>query len=353
MRIRAARSAAALRRKKATGPDSAITFPTGVVSPAWRSLRRVPDSVMRVPPQEPDCSLWTLQLSMRLPRDACLPAQISALAPACRKGQKDYRGVNTSTNCRGVVRVMKGFSRGERRALTLAYRGVNTTQNCLGVVHVACLDPGPERSIEQCPPIERVAAHSLGPEPLRASARSAASVPRPSPHWVARRSRNHDARAGLNPPVDTDTVTPPSRCTAGRMKDEWARSSALFTQTPDSVGVGEDCSVDVGNARGGHHQPEAGRVPGPVGPALHRLQRGDKVLHLVAERGATTVTSAPQESRPPAFRAATRPPPTTNTAPTDVQRDREELCGRPPGLSHGAGEARPCPLRSSRTCARR
>ena len=54
----------------------------------------------------------------------------------------------------------------------------------------------------------------------------------PSPHSSARRVRSHEASAGLSPPVDTETVTAPSRCTAGRMNEEWAMSSALLAQTP-------------------------------------------------------------------------------------------------------------------------
>ena len=55
------------------------------------------------------------------------------------------------------------------------------------------------------------------------------------------------ASAGLSPPVDTDTVTAPSRWTAGRMKEECARSSALLTQMPARLGVVVDGAVDVGD----------------------------------------------------------------------------------------------------------
>ena len=48
----------------------------------------------------------------------------------------------------------------------------------------------------------------------------------------ASRARSHEARAGLVPPVETATVTGPSRCTDGRMNEQCATSSALFTHTP-------------------------------------------------------------------------------------------------------------------------
>ena len=84
---------------------------------------------------------------------------------------------------------------------------------------------------------------------VRASSSSEARVPRPGPRATPARRRNQPARAGLAPPVDTATVTGPSRWTEGRMKVQWSASSALLTQTPARLGVAGHRAVHLGAGR--------------------------------------------------------------------------------------------------------
>jgi len=158
---------------------------------------------------------------------------------------------------------------------------------------------------------------------------------------AAARSRSHRASAGLAPPVETATVTGPSRWTAGSWMVPGLARSALLTSTPAADGIGHDGTVDLGPPGGGGHQVVAGRLAGLVGAALDpqrrgllgrgRMPRPGRGAPGVHDEGDDGVIDhrrhhghpCPAARSPRALRAATDPPPHHQAFPTThVQHHR-------------------------------
>ena len=110
--------------------------------------------------------------------------------------------------------------------------GGRVPENCFGVVVVADPHECGELAVEHA--FQSMLSLGLPSSRSRclASESSRASVSRPLPQDAASWFLSHEASAGLSPPVDTEIVTAPSRWTAGRINEQWAGSSALFTHTP-------------------------------------------------------------------------------------------------------------------------
>ena len=117
-------------------------------------------------------------------------------------------------------------------------------------------------------------------EPRRAAAPGRRDPP---PNPSAMRSRSHEASAGLSPPVETDTVTAPSRWTAGRMKEQWAGSSALFSQMPAASASAYTAPSTSGIPVAVTTSRKADDVTGAVGPPLEGVQQRLQGLHLPAQ----------------------------------------------------------------------
>ena len=113
----------------------------------------------------------------------------------------------------------------------------------------------------RCPSLQRPPSQATVRRATRSSPRSPTARPPAQPlprasrgsepshpvhlHSVRQAGRVTTMRGpGLSPPVDTEIVTAPSRWTAGRMKDECSRSSALLTHTPEDSAASVDGAVD-------------------------------------------------------------------------------------------------------------
>ena len=192
-----------------------------------------------------------------------------------------------------------------------------------------------------------------GPGPRRAA----------RPRWPVRRggsaairSRSHRARAGLAPPVETATVTGPSRWTAGSCTVPGVSPSALLTSTPAAAASATTCASTAGVAGGRDHQVRsrrphpAGRggaraprcrasVPGPASGRATAADLAPDVAWPRSTSGATTVTRAPGRRRPRARRVATGPPPTTRQRRPATVEDHRVVGGVAAGVLRGSGRS--------------
>ena len=161
--------------------------------------------------------------------------------------------------------------------------------------------------------------------------RSARAATRPGP-GCARRSRR-------------STISGPRRTTEGRVKEQWAGSSALLTQTRPPHRR-RTRSVDLRIVGGGDDQPVPGHLARPVGTLLPRHAVR---AHAPRRRptGATHVHRAPQASSPSTLRARHR---TRRRRPGTDGRRRTRFtgyCGPSTGISLADGPSRPSGRRSA------
>ena len=182
-------------------------------------------------------------------------------------------------------------------------------------------------------PVDRVggpAGRSDGrPGPRRAARRRRRA---PGGRDPAIRSRSHRASAGLAPPVETATITGPSRWTAGSCTEPGSVAVGAVDQDAGGDGVGHHGSVHLGTPGGRDHQVVAGRPrrpgtgaaserprPRPWSGAVVEPSRSRAAHHLGGDDGDPGAGA----SRPRARRAATGPPPTTRQRRPDRRGPRD------------------------------
>ena len=216
--------------------------PRGTAAPSWPQDRAAPRRrrpSCRPPRRDlPVPRASTFSCSPSTSHGASAPDFLTHADPcgdACRHGssQRPDRSVTIVT-----TRAMLQCSRRYRRDLGEQKRAERPSRSLTSATIARALSKSPARTRSGSGPSSSAAqsTESLGrPARRRRSRASPSNAPgrprrrrtlRPDGRAATRRS------AGLSPPVETATVTGPSRCTAGRMKEEWARSSALLTQTP-------------------------------------------------------------------------------------------------------------------------
>ena len=130
----------------------------------------------------------------------------------------------------------------------------------------------------------------------------------------AARRRSHVASAGLRPPVPIVTTRSPWRTTDIRVNEQFAGSSAEFTQTRRASPASKTAWSTVGIAGGGGGEPgvvEVGGLERRARPASSRPASAH-AAHLVADRRARPrARRRPPSSSASILRAAMRPAPTT------------------------------------------